>query len=141
VTLTRDVPSSEPAPVPVTVVPEDVSPWSEPPRFRESAVSIPSLGLAYQIVPSVFSVDRDGPAAKAGIQKLDTVVKVTLSRAADVKFDGFPEEKDADIEVGETGWAYAYWVMQNEARSRNITLTIKPASDSSTPKDVEITPT
>lgn len=137
VVLTREVPDSAPVTVTVTVVPSDREPWSEPPMYEASPLSIPSLGLAYELVPTVFSVGPGSAAAQKGIQKHDAVTKVELLPKGDKK-DGFGNET-AVIDLAKGGWPYAFWMMQEAARTRTVQLTFKPA-ESDTAKTVQLEP-
>lgn len=130
VTVTREAEGGEAKAVQIEVIPEDRDPWSEPPIYEKSPLAIPSLGVAYFVVPKVFKVEEGSPAAEAGIGARDSLVRVELAKSSEVKDqDGLSEETSV-IEIGEDNWAYVFWTMQEAARTRQVKLTIK-ADDSS----------
>jgi len=61
----------------VTLTPRAVT-WPEESRFPGSPMSIPALGIAYQIQPVVGAVVTGGPSATAGIKPRDRITSVTL---------------------------------------------------------------
>jgi regulator of sigma E protease len=138
VTVTREVAGGSPEAVRLTIVPEDRNPWSEPPVMEESPLSIPSIGVAYHLVPTVFSVREGSPAASAGIKSRDTVTKMELVRPPAGKKDGF-EEETVSISIGEKNWAYAFWTIQEYARTRHVELTVTSAGSDEETK-VELKP-
>lgn len=139
VTLTREVAGGSPETVEVEVTPDaDRHPWSEPPMIEQSPLSIPSIGLAYDLVATVFSVAPDGIAQQAKIEPRDRVLRVDLVKPPAGGVDGF-ENDTYTIDVGERNWAYAFRMMQEAARNRIVRLTIK-TSDSSELRTVELTP-
>jgi len=137
VTVRRDGPGA-PETLTFQLVPEDRDPWSEPPVAKDSPISIPSIGVAYHLVPTVFEVREGSPAAKAGIKPRDSVTKIELTKmpgAAKDVLDNYPHT----FVIGEKNWAHSFWMMQEFGRSGPIKLTIKPAAEAE--RLVELTPT
>lgn len=124
VTVSRELPGSSPQEVTLKIVPEDRLPWSEPPTMPNSMLSIPSIGAAYHLVPNVHTVQEGSIAEQSGIQKRDVITKVVLKRSKDGAKDFLFEDTHA-IEVGDKNWAYAYWQIQENGRSREIEVTYK----------------
>jgi regulator of sigma E protease len=137
VTVSREIEGSAPTTLELSVIPESRSAWSEPPAVKESPLSIPALGLAYRLVPTVFSVTPDSPAAQLQIAPRDTIKRVQLIRPKGEK-DLFRDEIiDLPISEKETNWSHAYWLMQTSARNRQVKLTIQNSSGERT---IDITP-
>lgn len=136
IALSREVEGGAPVKKEITVIPQDRPAWSEPPGSPESPLSIPSIGLAYFVVPVVFSVDAEGPAAALEIAPRDRITRIEYVRAP----GGQPDEIAEDtltMEIGEKNWAYAYWMLQESARTRIVKLTTSKAD---APRTNEITP-
>ena len=137
-TLIREVEGSAPQDVEVTLEPRDRGSWTEPPLFPESPISIPSIGVAYHMIPTVFSVDEGSPAAEAGIRARDTIESLDFVRTDPAMVDAFQDDVFT-IEIGENNWAYAFWLMQNKAASRTVRVHLKSA-DNEESRTVELTP-
>ena len=137
-TISRDV-AGVPEEMTLKLTPEDRPAWSEPPMSENSPLSIPSIGIAYQLVPNVFSVDEESPAAGQGIEPRDTIHKVTLVKAPGSEIDGNPD-KEVEIEIGDDNWAYTFWTMQEYLRTRIVKLTVTSPEDAETERVVEVTP-
>lgn len=119
----------------LTLIPEDRDPWSEPPSVPETPLSIPSIGAAYHMIPKVRAIEEGGPADKAGIQVRDTIVKVILKRKPDAPLDLLPNDVEV-IEVGKENWAFIFWTIQENARSREVQFVLKDREE----EKVAITP-
>ena len=126
VTVSREVKGGEPDTLQLKVTPRARDPWSEPPLTEGSPLSIPSIGLAYQLVPTVFAVDAESDAAQQEIKPRDTITKIEFKKSLAGEPDGL-EDKAVSIDIGEDNWPYAFWILQAEARTRTVELTIKPA--------------
>lgn len=135
VTLSREAQGSDPTAIDVTVIPEDRPAWSEPPFTKDSPLSIPSIGLAYHIAPTVFSCNPEGPAGKLGIKKQDTITSVDLVLPAGER-DWLGKSASLPEEIGEHNWAHVYWNLQTLGRSRQLKLTVLKAGGES--KTVEL---
>jgi len=127
VTVTRDVPNSEHETLEFTLVPEQRGAWSEPPVAEESPISIPSIGVAYHLVPTVLQVAEGSPAAEAGIHARDTVISLDLVPVANADRDLLGDGTKS-IKIGEKNWAFAYWMLQEYGRLRTVSLTVKPGT-------------
>lgn len=137
-TVTRDVPGSSPETVEIKLVPEDRDPWSEPPVSEGSPVSIPSIGVAYHLVPTVLTVVEGSPAAAGKVNPNDTIVRMELVPVSGAAKDGMKDGIQT-IQIGEKNWAHAFWMLQEYGRTRTVKLTVKPAS-SDPERVVELTP-
>lgn len=126
------------------VVPQEQPTWSDFPMFpvpTETPMSIPSLGIAYNVASIVYSVEPEGPAARSGkIQPGDFISSITyvVPRRADLprekgfldRFFGAPKAEDSTTKeqeydksrfrCGEAGWAGAFWGMQSPEVPRVI---------------------
>jgi regulator of sigma E protease len=119
------------------IVPENRPGWTEAPAFDNSALSVPSIGIAYHMVPTVLSVEEGGPAAQAGIRTSEVITRLQLIRPEGAAPDGDASDV-IDIAVGETNWAHAFWKMQ-QFPQRDVKLTMQEAG-SDQKRTVEITP-
>ncbi len=137
VTVSREVEGGSPEELILTILPEKRGAWTEPPIAPESLLSIPSIGVGYQLIPRVFSIEEGSIAAEKGIQKRDKIVKVILKRAEGAAPDLLGKE-DFVIEIGEKNWAYAFWQIQENGRTRNVDLVIERA-DVEEPVTVSLT--
>lgn len=100
-------------------------------------LAIPAIGAAFHFLPTVLSVDPDSPASQAGIAPGDLITRVEF-----VKPDDWPAEfagENIEINVGQTGWSRAVWVMQSHP-TWSIQLTVKPKG-ADKPRTVELTST
>jgi regulator of sigma E protease len=135
--ISREVAGSEPATIELTVTPEATPGWVERPDVSNSPISITSIGVAYELIPTVFRIEPGGPADKAGLKERDQITKMEL-----VLQDGLPEEvwprKSVTIDIGTHNWGYAFWQLQQQPVEK-VLLTIK-GSDGAEREPIEITP-
>ena len=62
-----------------TIVPEDKPGWITPPRMAGNPLTVPAIGVAYQLRPVITEAPRPGsPAEAVGLQKNDLVSALTL---------------------------------------------------------------
>lgn len=129
---------NQPKTVKVKVVPESIPSWIDFPEEgisdQEWPVSIPSLGIAYKVFPTVRKVVPGGPAATAEtpLQAQDVVKKVFFHL-------DLPEGEVSDnraLDVQEDRWPMIFWSMQLPA-VRAVTLTVQREQ---TTFDVTLTP-
>ena len=126
ITIYREPAGSEPTRKELTVTPVATS-WVEPSNFPNSPVSIPSIGVAYHLLPTVFRVDPEGPAAKAGVKERDTVTKLELILRDDIPEEYRPENV-LEIDIGDENWAFAFAKLQQEP-VKSVRLTLKSTTD------------
>jgi regulator of sigma E protease len=121
------------------MVPEDIPGWIEQPLFKGIPLSIPSIGVAFHILPEIMSVQPGSPAEKAGITK-GTLKKIVLNNPPDApaeKADPKATDKKPsnesqklvtiDFEDAKGNYnnncAYAFWNMQF-FRNRKAIVTV-----------------
>ena len=141
VVVQRDVPGGEPETHDLTVTADGTMPWSEPAFNAGSPMSIPGLGLAFQFLPTILSVDEGGPAAQAGIKPGAVLAGVKFLKRAGSKPDmlGIKDTiVPIDVRNKDGSWAYALWLLQM-TDSRDVAVTIKDDAKSA-PRDVALTP-
>jgi regulator of sigma E protease len=135
--IERSLPGGEKQVHQFTIVPDDRAGWSEAPTFANTPVSVPAIGIAYHMVPTILSVDEEGPAAKAGIRPDESITRLELIKTPGSPPDGGKDEPIV-VEVGETNWAHAFWLMQ-EFPARQVKLTVQ-AAGSDQKRTLEIHP-
>ena len=125
-TVSRELKGGPPESVEIRVVPDSTAPWSEPPHGEKEPLSIPSLGLAIQVIPKILSVDPEGPAAKAGIKENQSLEEISFLPIEDEKFtDILGPQAKVFTKLNEQMMARVFWVMQEEASARKVELTVK----------------
>ncbi|MGH7199396.1 MAG: RIP metalloprotease RseP, partial [Planctomycetaceae bacterium] len=63
----------------LTVVPRDEPNWADGPLAPNTPVAVPSIGVAYHLIPVVLGVEPDSPAAKQGIKPGDRIRSMVLT--------------------------------------------------------------
>ena len=129
ISVLREGPGQGPAPenLDFVLTPEPMSEWIENPEIPGWPLSITSIGVAYHLIPTVFRVDPNGPAADQGISERDTVEKVILNQREDVPEFVKQKESDLELPIGEDNWAFAFWAMQNPT-IESVTLKLKSSA-------------
>lgn len=99
------------------VTPRDLRPWLDNlspliVSLNDSPMSVPALGIAYKILPTVRSLTPDSPAASGEnpIQPRDEIKKVIFTLKADQG-----KEIQVDQKVGDDSWPSIFWAMQSPA--------------------------
>lgn len=116
----------------ISVTPDDRLPWETPPRLLTAPVTVPSLGLTFEILPTVLSVSEGGPAAAAGIEQGDKLASVKLSIRDGVDTSNLGDGDDSPVrfEIGKTAnWPFVFWQLQ-ELRYVDVELTYYDGSTS-----------
>jgi len=109
--------------------------WYETPILPGNPISVPALGIAYEVLNPVSAVAPDGPAARAGIRPGDVVVKAKLiplgeeaiRRLAhgDEYLDlGGKRSFSVDLAKEPNGWPVFFETMQNPVLSGTVELTL-----------------
>lgn len=125
----RTVKGSEPKEVSVRLIPTNKPGWIERPFDKDHPLSVPSIGVALPVIPTVLKVDPGSPAEEAGIVKGERIRKVEFGPAEDptdplgekppvVEFDGKEEAAGRPV-----SWAYVFWMVQ-KAPTRKLNLTV-----------------
>ncbi len=120
VTLTVRRGGEEAAEDEVVVTPRRVT-WLEEARWPSSAVAISSLGLAIDVEPTVTSVDPDGPAASAGIQVGDRVVRAAFASEGEAADEGI------EITAENHNWPYVEALLQVVRLDTQLALAVEGA--------------
>ncbi len=139
VEVTRQVVGGGQESVSFTLVPDDAPGWLDKPESEGEPLSIPSIGVAFHILPVVLAVAPDSPAEKAGI-KPGPIQKIVFTRSSDIA-NSEDDLKDSAFKVdfdkpNVNNCAYAFWLMQRLPQ-RKVTLTVV---EDGKPRDVEIVP-
>jgi regulator of sigma E protease len=153
----------------VIVVPDSSPSWNDFPHIglfpTETAMSVPALGLAYNVGSVVLAVDADGPAGKSGkIQANDVVTKVTYFAPAPpqpaesrwwmrwwnwLSGGGQPvvpvvskeELESYPFEVKESNWPGAFWGLQSsDVEKVVLQVTRTTGAEKKETVDVELIP-
>lgn len=108
--------------------------WIEEPRWPASPVSVASLGIAAAIDAVVAEVQPGSPAAAAGVQPGERVVRV--------RFVEFGEKAAADqgleLSAASPSWPYVMAVLQQVPAATKVLLVVEGADGLN--RDVELEP-
>ncbi len=124
------------------ITPLDRSGWVDHCDFRTSPLSVPSIGIAFQITSQVLKVEPGSPAdGKIAPNERITAVELFLPPGAEPDGYGDKNGKMKTFEVSDgaegTIWAQAYWMMQLAA-TRHARLTVSGGGKT---RVVELEPT
>ena len=134
-----DVAGGNPVVEEVSLVPEARAGWIERPALlKDCPLSVPAIGVAFNVLHHVVDVDPDGPAARAGIKKDDNILKIKFELPKDAKKDGFKPEFTVDFGEHERNWPAAFWRMQ-DLPQRKVFFTFK-SQGAEEPVMVEVVP-
>lgn len=122
--------------VEVKLTPNDVPGWLDKPEHEKEPLAIPSIGVAFHLLPVILAVEPDSPAEKAGIKRgniksMSFVKRVELPNSKD-------EEEDSPFKVNldDSSCAFAFWKMQR-LPLRAVRLTVV---EDGVLKEVEVAP-
>lgn len=147
VVVQRETAGGQPETHELTVTPDETLPGSEPAFNPGSPMSIPSLGLAFQFLPTILSVEEGGPAAQAGIKAGAIVSSIKFNKRAGTPMDHLgdgnltiPVDSSEKVKgkLKEGGWPFALHQLQT-ADARDIVLSIKDDAKSAA-HDVPVQP-
>lgn len=120
------------------LTPDDIPGWLDQPEIPGEPLSIPSIGVAFHILPSVLAVTPDGPADKAGI-KPGPLTKMTFTRREAGKAQDDVKEAAHVVKFDDpnvNNYAHAFWLMQLLPQ-RKVTITY---SDDGKEVNADVTP-
>lgn len=137
----REVSGGNPITEEQSLVPEQRLGWIERPtdQVKDCPLSIPAIGVAFQVTRHVVAVDPEGPAGKAGIRQDDNIQEIKF-----VPPKGANNEKDKKEEItvnfneSDRSWPTAFWLMQ-VLPDHQVTLTVQ-SQGAPQPHAVDVTP-
>ncbi len=121
------------APRTVELTPRAVT-WIEEPRWPASPVSVAALGIAVPIDATVASVEPGSPAAAAGMQAGERVVRVRFIEQKDKKAD----DEGLELTSSSPSWPYVMAVLQQVPEKTKVNLVVEGADGLD--RDVELEP-
>lgn len=145
VELTLLRPGTEEKEIKLTVVPHSTPSWQNLPNMvvvgDKNPLTIPSIGVAYQVLPTIRKVVEGGPAARSApaLAPQDVISKVVLY----VTMNG--ETKDVDLDVTDESWPNIFWNLQfpgiekmkivakRSGQEAPIEVTLSPEADNTWP--------
>jgi regulator of sigma E protease len=145
ISYSREIVGGAPEEKDCHIVPRNKPAWLERPDSPGDPLSIPAIGVAYRLIPTVLNVDENGPAAGL-VQKGDLLkkLKLVLPEGAESEGPNIPkteisfdlaDEKQRNLE-------HAFWMMQMFPQ-RTVELTVvnngEERTVSITPKSAEAT--
>ncbi len=109
--------------------------WYEVPLLAGNPVSVPALGIAYEVMNQVAAVAADGAAAKAGVRPGDAVVKTKLVPPDDETIRRLPHgeeylelglKRSLTVDLGKEpkGWPAFFEAMQSLLPGGTVELTL-----------------
>ncbi len=125
VLVQREIVGGEPQTLNLTVTSDGTLPGSEPSTVTAAPLSVPGLGLAFQFLPTVLSVDEGSSAAKAGIKPGAVLQAIHFSLKSGAAADNLGDEKRSiTIDAKGGGFPYALYLL-SVADNRDISVTLK----------------
>jgi len=125
----------------LTVTPIDRPGWVERPSMPNTPLSVPSIGIAFHIIPTVLKVE-EGSQAQGKLKAGDQIEKIELllsEKAEPALIAKANEEVSIELDEKNRNWAHAFWMMQ-VANRRHVKLTIKNSDDQAKPRVVTLEP-
>ena len=120
----------------VYLEPENVPAWNDfisPPGLSDWPMSIPSLGIAFEVFGTVDRVEPDSPAAKASkpIQPGDVLREMAYT----FHIDG--ESKTVSRDVSDQSWAGIFWGLQDRSL-QSVEMTFKSPGEGDQAKEYTV---
>jgi regulator of sigma E protease len=128
IVVQREMERADPKSIEIRLVPANRPGWVDPMMRADSPLSIPAIGVACNVIPTVLQVQPGSAAEKAGIKKGDRIKSAELVLKPDVVKDFFGEkpitlELTAEKGSSKTGtWPFVVYMTQL-ALDRDVQLT------------------
>jgi regulator of sigma E protease len=128
IVVQREVDRADPKSIEIRLVPLNKPGWVDPMMRADLPLSVPAIGVACNVIPTVLQVQPGSAADKAGIKKGDRIKSAELVLKPDIEKDFFGEkpitlELTADKGSGKTGtWPFLVYMTQL-ALDRDVRLT------------------
>lgn len=125
----------------LTITPIDRPGWIERPAMRNTPLSVPAIGIAFHIIPTVLKIEA-GSQAEGKLSAGDQIENIELFLPEGAKPDGFAGENDKlniPLDENNRNWSHAFWLIQS-ANRRHVKLTIKNTESDKEPQTVELEP-
>jgi len=143
--ISRPVAGGNPEEKTFHIRPDNEPAWIDPRSDLGAPYTIPSLGIAFDLKPTIMHVEENSPAADKGIVPNERLLKMVLHLPQGAKPDNFNENEDYEIDFSKeeqpekiaTKWADAFRMMQL-LPTRKVTLTV--ANNVGKTRPVELTP-
>jgi len=114
----------------LTLTPRDFPGWIEQPLVENTPLSVPSIGIAFHLIPTVLKV-QEGSPAEGKVKTGDQIQQIKLVLPEEIKKpDGLQSTEPVTIKLdgSNQNYAYAFWQMQR-GHERNVELTIQRNSE------------
>jgi regulator of sigma E protease len=100
--------------------------WYEQPQIENDPLSIPELGLAYQVLNRVDHVTAGSPAEKAGIQPGDMIQTATISLPDNIQNQEKIKQSDITIELDakNPNWPSLFYTLQKVHPDSTVELNL-----------------
>ncbi len=141
IVVTREESGSGAKKYDLELTPVDRPGWVERPSLPNTPLSVPSIGIAFHIIPTILKVEESSQAfgkLKAG----DQIAKFEMILPEGAEPDLIAKAKETvSLELNEKNrnWAHAFWMMQ-VANRRNVKLTIKSSDAQAKPRTITLQP-
>lgn len=143
IVVTRQIVGGGKESVSIKLIPDDIPGWLDKPELPGEPLAIPSIGVAFHVLPVILAVAPDSPAAKSGIGP-GPIKKMALTRRSDdsKNHDELKDDKitidfeDKNDVTNSNNYAFAFWQMQRFVH-RKVTLTVL---EDGKPKEVDVVP-
>ncbi len=128
IVVQREMDRADPKTIEIRLVPINRAGWLDPMTRPDTPLSLPAIGVACNVIPTVLHVQPGSAADKAGIKKGDRIKSAELVLKPEIKKDLLGEksvtvELTADKGSGKTGtWPYLVDLTQ-VAVDRDVKLT------------------
>jgi regulator of sigma E protease len=127
IVVQRESKQADPKLIDIRLVPLNKPAWLEPMLRQDVPLSIPAIGVACNVIPTVVAVQPGSSADKAGIKKGDRIKKAELVLKPDIQKDFFGDKAitldlTAEKENKLGSWPFVVYMTQL-ATDRNVRLT------------------